>query len=294
MSSARYGASSQTLSLIAQGGQRAPRASQAAALVAFGHPPARFSDASQAVLLTAYAPPAAKFSDAAQSAALIAWSGGSKVSAEASQACILIAYKEGIPDQSRQDTWTFVLDGHRFWVLPLGPEGDWAYDAVTKQWCHLETQGFGGQLNFTHGVMWGLRIVGGDQLYDTLYELDPNQPDDEGWRPVEHIVTGGLQVRSPQMIGCANFRLTASAGVLSDATANLELTFSDDNGKSWTGPFTIALAAGDYGQSLVYSALGSFAAPGRIFQVYDAGGLVRIDGADAALNNYDDDQAPGS
>jgi hypothetical protein len=269
--------------------------SQAALFATYKQPPSTFGSAPQLALFASYTPQAAKYADVAQGAVLIACSGGlTNVTAEVSQGAIFIAYKEGIPDQSRQDTWTFVLDGHRMWVLPLGPEGDWAYDQITKQWCHLETQGFGGQLNFTHGVMWGLRIVGGDQLYGVLYELDPNAAADEGWRPIEHYVTGGLAVRSPTMIGCANFRLTASAGVLLSDTTDLELSFSDDNGKSWIGPFVMALAEGDYGQQLVYSGLGSFSAPGRIFSVYDSGGLVRIDGADAALNNYDEDQAPGS
>jgi len=266
------------------------RTSQAAWFAAYSQPPSEFGQASQLALFAAYAPPAPKYADAAQGAVFIACSGGdTNVTAEVSQGALFVAYKEGIPDQSRQTAWTFVLDGHRFYVLPLGPEGDWAYDTVTKQWCHLESQGFGGQLNFTNGVMWGLRIMGGDQLYDTLYELDPNQPQDEGWRPVERIVTGGLQVRSPNMIGCANFRLTASAGILEEDGASLQLSFSDDYGHTWTGPFVMTLNSGDFSQSLVYSGLGSFAAPGRVFQVYDAGGLVRIDGADAALNNYDED-----
>jgi hypothetical protein len=140
--------------------------------------------------------------------------------------------------------------------------------------------------------MWNLRVMGGDVLYPSLYELDPTQPDDEGWRPVMHVVTGGVQTRSPNMIGVANFRLTASAGVLSDATTAVNLTFSDDNGKTWSDVYSIEVAQGDAATPLVWSALGSFSAPGRIFQISDEGGMLSISGADVALNNYDDDEGP--
>lgn len=244
---------------------------------------------SQVVMLAAYGPPETKFARVSQDQLLVARSAGeTDVSPRVSQAQLLIAYGTGVPDSTRADSWTFVLDGHRFWVLPLGPEGDWAYDTVTKQWSQFITQGFDG-LNFAHGVMWKLRIFGSDLLYPYLYELTADQADDEGFRPVEHVVTGGVATRAPDMIGVANFRLTGSTGKLSDATTSVNLTFSDDNGNSWVGPFTIDLAEGQTDQPLVWSGLGSFAAPGRIFQVSDAGGMLSLYGADAALNNYDDD-----
>lgn len=266
-----------------------PRALQLAVLAAHAPGTAEWSAAAQLAVLSAVAPPASKLASTTQLQVLIARSGGeANVTARASQAAMLIAYGTGVPNSTRSDSWTFVMDGHRFWVLPLGPEGDWAYDTVTKQWCQLNTQGFPG-LNFTHGIMWKLRVMGGDLLYPFLYELDPDQPDDEGWRPVEHIVTGGLSTRAPDMIGVANFRCAASVGKLSDATTDVNLTFSDDNGQSWVGPFTITLEEGTTNQPLVWSALGAFAAPGRIFKITDQGGMLSIYGGDAALNNYDED-----
>lgn len=274
--SALYPAAPQFTRLAARGSAPTPRAAQFA-------------------VLSARAPPSAKFSSAPQDVRLVAGASvEANVSGRAAQAVRLVAYGTGVPITQVADTWTFVLDGHRFWVVSLGPEGDWAYDMVTKQWCQLISQGFPG-LNFTHGTMWQLRIFGGDALYTFLYELDPNQPDDEGWRAVQHIVTGGLQVRSPNMVGVANFRMTGSAGVLSDATTDVNLTFSDDNGNTWSPDFTIELAEGQLNIPLVWDALGSFAAPGRIFRVIDSGGMVSLYGADVALNNYneDDNQATG-
>lgn len=294
MASALRSPVSKLEALTATAADSAPRTSLLAVLAACAPPVSQQARVPQAYLLAAVGPPAAAQARSSQAQALIARSAGAhNVTARTSQAALLIAYGTGVPNDQRDDSWTFVADGHRFWVLPLGPEGDWAYDTVTKQWCQLNTQGFPG-LNFRHGVMWKTRVMGADQLYPFLYELDPDQPDDEGWRPVEHIVTGGVQTRSPNMIGVANFRLAATPGHLSDATSTVELTYSDDNGNTWSDPVGIDVAQGAYDTQLVWSALGSFAAPGRIFKVTDAGGTLSLYGADVALNNYDEDDAGGS
>lgn len=280
---------SQFTALAARATTATPRVTGLTALAAYAPPQSKAAEGSQLTVLAAYAPPASAQSRAAQAQALIAYSaGGPNVSAKVSQALALIAYGTGVPITQLANTWTFIMDGHRFWVMSLGPEGDWAYDTETKQWCQLNSQGFPG-LNFTHGTMWGLRVFGGDALYPFLYELDPNQPDDEGWRTVEHIVTGGIQTRSPNMIGVANFRLAASVGALNDASTDVNLTFSDDNGNTWSDPFTITVSQGAYDTQLVFPALGSFGAPGRVFKITDAGGMLSIYGADAALNNFDED-----
>lgn len=294
MASALHAWTPQLQLLAARATVAVPRTSQLVAMAAVGPPFSAELRTSQLVALAAFGPPAARAARDSQLQLLVAYSAGeANVRTRTSQAALLIAYGTGVPGDPRTDSWTYVLDGHRFWVLPLGAEGDWAYDVVTKQWAQLDTQGFPG-LNFTHGVMWGLRIMGGDALYPFLYELDPTESDDEGWRPVAHVVTGGVQTRSPNMIGVANFRLTASVGFESDTPVDVNLTFSDDNGNTFSDPFVITIDAGVYNTQLVWSALGSFTAPGRIFQIADNGGFLSISGADVALNNYDeDDEAKG-
>lgn len=232
--------------------------------------------------LLAYAPPATRYSAVGNETGLAATSGGTNnVTAQVSQMVILSAWAPGTPGVSRQAAWTYVLDGHRFYVLPLGPEGDWAYDTTTREWCQLQTQGFPG-MNFTHGVMWGLRVIGGDSLYTYLYELDPNQPFDEQWRTVEHMVTGGIATRSRAMIGVANFTLTASVGDDSSESQAISLAFSDDNGTTWSQEFAIPLTD-MASQKIIWNALGSFSAPGRVFRITDYSGPIRLDGADVVL-----------
>lgn len=240
------------------------------------------SNATQYFAEVAYAPPSSKDVRDTQTSILLAYSAGTKnVTTEVTQVAIMAAYYTGQPAVSRQSAWTFVMDGHRFYVLPLGKEGDWAYDTTTQEWSQLQSQGFDG-LNFTHGVMWGLRVMGGDSLYPYLLELDPTQPQDEGWREIQRIVTGGLATRGRSVVGVANFNLTASVGDDSSVDMPISLAFSDDNGVTWSPEFDETLSDAST-QLLIWNALGSFAAPGRIFRVTDYAGPVRIDGADAVL-----------
>lgn len=237
---------------------------------------------SQAVTLSAYGPPQSPFGYVTQDMALAATSAGTRnATTQISQTAVLMAYGSGVPSTASQAAWTFVLDGHRFYVLPLGPEGDWAYDMTTHEWCQLQSQGFPG-INFTHGTMWGLRIIGGDALYTYLYEMDPNQPFDEGWREVQHMVTGGIPTRTRSVIGVANFTLTASLGDDSAIDNAISLAFSDDNGKTWSKEFNIPLTD-MAGQKVIWNSLGSFSAPGRVFRITDYSGPIRLDGADVVL-----------
>lgn len=235
----------------------------------------------QLAMLAAYGPPQTKFGYESQSALLAAIAQGHNVTTKVFQSAVLVAYGTGVPSTASQASWTFVLDGHRFYVLPLGPEGDWAFDTTTKEWCQLQSQGFPG-INFTHGVMWGLRVIGGDALYTYLYEMDPNQPLDESWREVQHMVTGGIATRTRSVIGVANFTLTASVGLDSETDQSISLAFSDDNGVTWSEEFDMPLTDVS-SQMLVWNALGSFAAPGRVFRITDYSGPIRLDGADAVL-----------
>lgn len=241
------------------------------------------SQVGQFALLSAYGPLATQGADATQLAVLSAISAGSNnVSTDVSQIVMLSAYGSGEPFTQRQSAWTFTLDGHKFYVLPLGPEGDWAYDDTTNSWCQLKTDGFNG-INFTHGVMWGLRIMGGDQLYPYLYEMDPNQKLDEDWRPITHVVTGGIPLRGRYNVGVANFTVTGSWGTLQESGDAVTLNFSDDNGYTWSNDFTIT-TTGSGSQKFIWNSLGSFTNPGRIFKITDTAGPMRIDGADVVLS----------
>lgn len=206
-----------------------------------------------------------------------------------SQMALMVVYQTGVPGQSRTRAWTFTLDGHTFYVLNLGPEGTFLYDATTQQWCEFATAGYVGW-NMAAGGEWGDRVVGGSVVDGTLYELVPSAVADEGWRDLVHTVTGALATRSRKFLSCEAVRLAASIGYLDEVNGGtITLSWSDDGGGTWSTPISVALTEANYSGEIAWRGLGSFMSPGRIFSVVDTGGVVRIDGADAFVDSFDDD-----
>lgn len=273
MTTARGGITSQSAALIV----RAP-----------AKPPVAIS---QAAGLVVYAPPSTKLTRTSQAAALVPYSIEEAAVPRTSQVAALIVYKVSQPTESRTRAWTFTLDGHTFYVLDLGEEGTFLYDGVTNQWCRFITDGYSGW-NMRNGTQWQQdRVVAGDTLYGYVWELNPNAVLDEGWRDIQHVVTGGVQLRSRVYIACDALRLQASVGQLDEVNGTtMQMQFSDDQGKTWSDTYVVELTEGDFQQEIAYRSLGSFMAPGRIFQITDVGGTIRIDGADVFLNGFDEDR----
>ena len=199
-----------------------------------------------------------------------------------------------IAAQSRRRAWSFVFDGHTFYVLDLGQEGTFLYDNTTLQWSKWITQAFNGW-NLTNGTQWGYRVVGGDFLTPDIWEMAPGALKDNGSVDIIHVVTGGLVKRNRVYSSVEAVRLSVSIGQLDDtAGATVQLSFSDDQGQTWTDMDAISLTEGDFSGEIAWRSLGAFAAPGRIFRITDVGGFVRIDGADVMLDNFDEDGAPAA
>jgi hypothetical protein len=194
--------------------------------------------------------------------------------------------------ENRTRAWTFVMDGHRFYVLDLGLEGTYVFDVSTGQWAQFRTQGYTGW-NMRAGTVWQVanRIVAGDTLHGIVWEMSPDDLLDEEFRTVEHLVTGGLMTRSRVYYSVEAVRLSGSIGAVQDGEDGIttELRFSDDNGNTWSDTYTTVVVEGEFDGEIAYRSLGSFMAPGRIFEFRDIGGMFRIDGADAYINDFDDD-----
>ena len=265
------------------------RTSQLAALLVVPQTRQAAAEVHQLAGLVVYAPPSTRQARTSQAAALVPYEIGKFTVPRTSQLALLVVYTTGVPDQSRSRAWSFVLDGHTMYVLNLGEEGTFVYDTVTQQWCKFETWGYN-QWNVIAGCMWGMgRIVGGDSVSSQVWEVDPTAVLDDGWRDIEHIVTGGIATRSRVYISCESLRVAASIGQLDQVNgATLTLRFSDDQGKTWSADYVVTLTQGDYKGEIAYRSLGSFMAPGRIFELSDIGGLIRIDGADLFADEFDD------
>ena len=98
--------------------------------------------------------------------------------------------------------------------------------------------------------------------------------------------------RTRTYLSVESLRVSGSLGDL-DSTGIIlfSLRFSDDNGETWSDYFTVQMTAGDFSGEVAWRSLGSFMAPGRVFELTDYGGMQRIDGADVMIEDFDDANA---
>lgn len=256
----------QSAQLVTVEGHGVPKSSQIAALAAFAPPSTLKTQSSQLVQLASVE--------------------GHGV-ARSSDIAILVAFKTGPREDFTQRAWTFDFDGHSFYVLRLGVIGTFVYDILTGQWQTFQTIGLPGW-NMENGVVWQNRVMGGDNQNPVVWELAPESEFDDGFKIMTRVVTGGVPARNRIFARNDALRVTASVGTPDTPTATVSLRFSDDLGSSWAGPFPITLASGDFSQELAWRSLGAVRAPGRIYEITDIGGLVRIDGADVEIEGADD------
>lgn len=245
--------------------------------------------ASQAAILTVNAPPATRRAQASQAVVGTPFQGTTTtVIPRVSQAAVEVVFRTGAPDDLRINAWEFTLDGHKFYVLSLGEQGTWVYDLTTQQWSQWQTDGFEGIWNMQLGLIWDNKIIAGDLQNPLLWELDPETFTDEGFRPITRRATGLVTYRDKDYRRNWEFRITANLGEPTpDTPGTLEFSFSDDDGKTFSTPKVITLVADDFDQDLEFRSLGSIRKPGRVYQVTDVGGFVRLSGADADIEGLE-------
>lgn len=199
------------------------------------------------------------------------------------------------PHVSINRAWTYTLDGHTFYVLDLGAQGTFVYDQLTSLWANFTTGvpatdgGPNLQWNMQNGCMWGTRIVGADLATPFIWEQAPSAVLDNDTTQIAHVVTGGVSARGRDYSTCDSVQVVASFGYLDSVSpVTFNLRFSDDLEHTWSPYYTVTLTPADYGGEIAWRSLGSFASPGRIFELSDLGGLIRIDGADAYLDGFDE------
>lgn len=210
----------------------------------------------------------------------------------------VLAIVQGRIDNRKVRAWTFSLDGHDFYVLRLGDSGTLVYDTATEQWAEWKTE----DLPFWRlqtGMNWlGMSIasfnegatapiIAGDDTYGLLWSLVPEDGLDEDPRgpeyddiPFTRKVTGGVVTRRRDPISCNAVYLTANVGYPQAGAADITLRTSDDNGVTWTDHGAITVEAANYTQEISWRSLGTFFAPGRIFELEDKGASVRLDNLD--------------
>lgn len=180
-------------------------------------------------------------------------------------------------------SWAFVLDGHVFYVLNDVNGHTYVCDLTTGQWHHWYTGDAPGQWNMYRGVIWRGKVIAGDSSDGVLWELDPDAMLDEGAFQIQRVVTAYQPVRGKGSVRQGSLRVTASVGEPTADPAVVRLRFTDDEGERWSVTHERTLDPGAFGQVLRFRSLGRLRAPGRIWEVSDRGGLVRIEGVDSDL-----------
>lgn len=207
---------------------------------------------------------------------------GAEPVARVSEIAALVAYTTGTPEVVRHRAWTFDFDGHQFYVLDLGAEGTYVFDLTTGAWCEFETQGYDAW-NMRSGIKWNHRYVALDAVNPIVWEVDPASQTDEEWKEIEHALTAMIQFRHRKARRNDALRVTASVGQLGAADATLRMRFSDDRGQTWSDYYEITMEDDAFTQELAFRSLGSIKAPGRVFELSDTSGTIRVDGADAEV-----------
>ena len=238
---------------------------------------------SQLAAMAAFSPPSTVSVNVSEAMAFAARTG--RGIPQTNQVAVLVAFRTGGPENLRMRAFTVTIDGHEMYVLHLGEQGTFIYDFTSGQWSQWRTTGLN-NWNIEYAVNWNGDLVGGDAINPTLWRIDPETHLDDGFKSITRVATGGLSVRQRSSIGNYQFYLTASLGRPSPVPATVTLSYSDDQGVTFTdaAPGAMTVVAGDFDRQLVWWSLGQIVAPGRIYRITDVGGLVRLSGADTEID----------
>lgn len=197
-----------------------------------------------------------------------------------------VVYGEGSRVTPKLRAWAFIMDGHTFYVLSLGMLGTYVCDVSNGfKWSQWNTEGME-TWNAEAGLMWQDMIVAGDNQNPALWQINPDTMLDDDFKPIRRTATALIPARGRKTVTLDMFNINASAGYPTAADSTLTLSFSDDSGETWTTMPSITMGSGDFNQNLQFASLGSFGQPGRIINISDFGGAVRLSDADVEMGKF--------
>lgn len=163
--------------------------------------------------------------------------------------------EEQVERSSTASAWSYCQAGHTFYVLKLDDE-TLAYDASTGQWHSLEWP-----VDF--GIYTGrTTYVAGRRTVSTLRD----RPDDNG-EPITRLFTALAPSAGVTPCDCIEVSLSPGTTPIGDVEGLLQMRWSDDQGRTWTGWREASLGAGgQYRRRVRYRRLGMIDAPGRVFE----------------------------
>ena len=204
-----------------------------------------------------------------------------------SQLAMFVVFNEGAREDNTLRAWGFILDGHSFYVLHLGMLGTYVCDVTSGfQWSQWQTEGME-SWNAEQGLMWQDMVVAGDNQNPILWQINPETQLDDEFKPIRRTATALIPARGRKTVTLDMFSINASAGYPTADNPELTLSFSDDNGNTWVTMPAITLESGAFDQNLQFGSLGTFGQPGRIINVSDVGGMVRLSDIDVEMGGND-------
>lgn len=143
--------------------------------------------------------------------------------------------------------WTYPWNGHTFYVLTVGSEGTFVFDASTSQWHEAASYGLD-HWRAHLGVADGLTVYVGDSQNGTIGTLDGDTVTDYG-DPIERRFTAGIIVDGPTP--CDSLELDAATGAVTGNPV-IQVRKSDDWGNTWSAWRQMSLGAqGQYRKRVV-------------------------------------------
>jgi hypothetical protein len=260
---APYGTAGGLVVLVTKDGLPVTRVSEFYALAVTGQPRVEYTPVSELVILATIEK--------------------AKVVTHVSEFVALVTYTSEATERFDNRSWGFTLDQHAFYVLHLGSEGTFVYDALTTEWSQWKTEGFV-SWNAENGVTWNDEIYFGGAEDNVLWRMVPTSFLDEDFRTIKRVVTGGIPAEARDTLRTGMFVLSATnQGTLDDeSTPYVQLSISDDGGNTFTDREALTLD-GSATQDFSWRGLGTIRAPGRVFKITDEGGFVTIKGADQKI-----------
>ena len=212
------------------------------------------------------------------------------------QSALIVAARGRVSDPHVR-VWTFTLDNHDHYVLPLGNTKTLLYDTYAESWYNWGTEdsdlwqartGCNWVAADKHATNYGSNVVVGDDTNGSLYFLNPDgEVDDDriegidNPRPYLRAIQGQIVVKGYNAMPCYGVQLQGSIADVDDASyTDVTLSVSDDRGASYTDMGTISVTPDVTIARVHWRSLGSIRAPGRLFKVVDYGALTRIDSLD--------------
>jgi hypothetical protein len=160
-------------------------------------------------------------------------------------------------------------DGHLYYVLNMGAQGSWAYDATTKRWSRWKTNSradFEGRYATPFGDG---RFLVGDNSGNVNF-LSADAVDDNG-EVIDKRWSGWIDLVKTTRSTNVILDCTVGGNSSQEAQAYIDMRWSDNRGKTWNTWRTQPLGyQGDYDLQVIWTTLecqlGHMGRPGRLFE----------------------------